>query len=127
MGIGARSLLLLAIAGCSSTPDPNQRAFFAVRWAFADGRTCADADVNQLRFETADTMLVRAGFLNCEAGRVGNPASTPQNVGQLPVGEHDYILDALSPSGGVLYHARFTVDPQVHPALDVTLDFLGGG
>ena len=126
MAIGARSLVLLLLASCGGAQDSSQRYFFAVRWAFADGRTCADAGVSSLRFETGDTMTIRATMTDCEGGRVGHPGSTPQNVGQIPGGDHDYILEALTPSGGVLYRARFTVDPTQHPALDVTLDFVGG-
>jgi hypothetical protein len=125
MAIGARALLLVLFAACGSS-DSGNRYFFAVRWAFADGRTCADAGVSALRFEVADTMLVRATLTNCEQGRVGNPASMPQTIGQIPAGEHDYLLEALSPSGGVLYRARFAVDPADHPELDLTLDFVGG-
>jgi hypothetical protein len=125
MAIGARSLALLLLVSCGS-PDSNERYFFAIRWAFADGRTCADAGVSALRFETADTMLVRATMTDCEGGRVGNPSSMPQTVGQIPAGDHDYILEALTPSGGVLYRARFSVDPMQHPELDLTLDFVGG-
>ena len=40
--------------------------------------------------------------------------------------DHLYNLDALTPSGGVLYRAHFEVDPSMHAELDLTLDFLGG-
>jgi hypothetical protein len=118
----ATAVLLLALSSCGDSHDANDRYFFAVRWSFVDGRSCADAGVTQLRLSSADGGLIRTPLPNCEIGRVG----TPQNVGQIPGGEHPYDLEALTPSGGVLYRAHFSVDPAQHPELDVMLDFVGG-
>jgi len=122
----ATAVLLLAMASCGDSHDANERYFFSVRWAFADGRSCADAGVVQLRLTGTDGGLIRTFLPNCESGRIGNPQSAPQSVGQLPGGDHSYDLDALTPSGGVLYRAHFSVDPSQQAELDLTLDFVGG-
>jgi hypothetical protein len=119
-------MLAVALASCSGSHDVNDRYFFSVQWRFADGRSCADAGVVQLRLTAADTPLIRTTLPDCETGRIGNPAATPQSVGQLPGGDHVYDLEALTPSEGVLYRAHFSVDPSTRSELDLTLDFVGG-
>jgi hypothetical protein len=122
----ATAVLLLALVSCGDTQDANLRYFFSMRWAFADGRSCADAGVMMLRLTSADGGLILTYLPDCESGRIGNPQAAPQQVGQLPGGDHPYYLDALTPSGGVLYRAHFEVDPSMRAELDLTLDFVGG-
>jgi len=120
---GAAALLVL---GCGGTPDPNQRYSLALRWSFADGRSCADAGIYRIQVRDTGTLVASVVLTRCEAGRIGASGAATQDIGQVPGGERSYDVLALTAGGGVLYRGTVTVDAAAQPAADVVLYYSGG-
>ena len=113
-------------AGCVDDSDPNHRYPFALRWSFIDGRTCAEAGVAGLELHLDGSEAVRATLGDCEAGRVGAPGAQAQSIGDVPAGEHSFVLNALTPSRATLYRGQATADAAAQPEVDVVLYYQGG-
>ena len=133
MVIVGRTIVMAAIlaaaacaAGCVDDSDPNRRYPLALRWSFIDGRTCSEAGVVRLELHLDGSEVVRAALGDCEAGRVGAPGALAQPVGDVPAGEHNFLLDALTSAGATLYRGQATADAAERPELDVVLYYQGG-
>ena len=113
-------------AGCVDDSDPNRRYPLALRWSFIDGRTCSEAGVARLELHVDGSAVVRAALGDCEAGRVGAPGALGQPIGDVPSGEHSFVLDALTSSDATLYRGQATADAAQRPEVDVVLYYQGG-
>ena len=113
-------------AGCVDDSDPNHRYPLALRWSFIDGRTCSEAGIANLELHLDGSEAVRSALGDCEAGRIGAPGAQAQPIGDVQVGEHSFVLDALTSSRATLYRGQVTADPSEDPEIDVVLYYQGG-